>query len=66
MGDVVVLDAYRRRPLEREMAPHPDPNAAEACRGLAAGFRQMRAASLMLAEATAELRALVRDEAPED
>jgi hypothetical protein len=62
MGDVVSLDAYRARRTEAVAAV---PSVAEACRGLAAGFSQMRAASVMLAEATAELRDLAREDAAE-
>jgi hypothetical protein len=65
MGDVVSFDACRAWRAERRAVAAAPPSLAEACRGLAAGLSQMRAASLMLAAATAELRDLARDEAHE-
>lgn len=67
MGDVVSLDAYRARRAGTAVAVPKGgiaaaPSLAEACRGLAAGFSQMRAASVMLAEATAELRDMARED----
>jgi hypothetical protein len=75
MGIVVAFENYAARCVRPEhpiLVDGPDlgvdhaPGLAAACRDLAEGFRQMKAASLLLAEATAELRDLIRSEADED
>jgi hypothetical protein len=66
MGEVIQLSRYRARHQPPALvADEPAVEAssvATACRAMAAGFRQMRIASLMLAEAAADLRDLVHDD----